>query len=162
MFGRSGRYNIDMRYSDMDKMTRAIMIRKQLLEHDRFEWVWEDPTTRYYVTAKGQGWSARILSPRLPFIIGHRPFARPDEYLERCRRYQHGHHIEVCLDEFGVVLSLHCEGGAPKIIKFVQGEWEAEIFHLQTYRSKNPGRISQRQQERLAVALQPSVVEMAH
>lgn len=153
MFGRGGQHNIDMRYFHMDKMTRATMIRRLLLERDRFEWAWEDPTLRNSVTTEGQGWNARILSPRLPFLSGWHPFARPSEYLEHCRRHRQGHYIEVCLDGFGVVLSIHCEDSAPKTIEFVQGEWEAEIFHLQTYRSKNPGRISRRQQERLAVAI---------
>ncbi|MEJ7926022.1 hypothetical protein WG908_04540, partial [Sphingobium sp. AN641] len=63
------------------------------------------------------------------------------------------HSLEILFDGTGVVLSLRCKGGEPQIVEMMQGEWEAQIFNLPTYRSKHGDRTSPLQSKRLGIAL---------
>lgn len=137
----------------MNKISRAIIIWRRLLEPSRYRWNWDDPAACDSVSTKGAGWTARIWRPVAANDWELPPVATPDKFHERCLRERLPHSLEIRVDGIGVVLSLRCKGEELKITEMTQGEWEAQIFNLPTYRSKNAGRMSMLQSKRLGISL---------
>lgn len=137
----------------MDRDTRAIIIWRRLLEPGRYKWDWADPAACDSVSTEGAGWTARIWRPAFTPGSELLPAAAPGKFVEGCLRERLPHSLEIRVEGSGVVLLLRCDGDEPKIAMMMQGEWEAQIFNLPTYRSKNAGRMSALQSKRLGIAL---------
>lgn len=137
----------------MKKAIRAIVIWRRLLQSSRYQWDWADPAACDSVSTRGAGWIARIWKPAIADGLENLSAVTPEQFLDGCLRERLPHSLEILFDGIGVVLSLRCKGGEPQIVEMMQGEWEAQIFNLPTYRSKHADRTSPLQSKRLGIAL---------
>tara|TARA_B110001454_G_scaffold218899_1_gene248473 strand:- start:218 stop:712 length:495 start_codon:yes stop_codon:yes gene_type:complete len=117
----------------MNKITKATIIWRRLLELDRFDWHWGNDA-RDAVVTEGEGWSARVwLSEK---DREHRADCDTvDVLLYYMWRQALSCSVELTVDD-EVVFSMHLRHGQPEILVLRSGEWESEIFNLPKRQTK--------------------------
>jgi len=131
----------------MHRVTRAILIRRRILDYDSQDWTYEFQNGVQLAMIMQPGWQAAVWHRLEQTAFTEDLTSDCESFLMTCRRLACPHILDVWADGHGKVLSAKWVGLDMKLISIKRGPWEWTYFGLPEPQTKRQALKKLREQE---------------